>query len=190
MKKGDGMVFIRKASTVLGAMALLAGSAAHAQSVTSVGGATPHAPSVTPEQVAAMQHDMDAALHYRLAPDVLPRLSGALKAIQAANIQPPGHVGLSLEQQIAIVGQVPGLAAILKAHGLDARSFVMSLTCVGLTGSLLNIPAGQGGAQMPVPDAANVAILKNNPQALQELVGVLRQGGSTGSDSRSSTQVN
>lgn len=47
---------------------------------------------------------------------------------------------------------------------------------MGLTGSLLNIPPGQGGAQMPVPDAANVAILKNNPQALQELVGVLREG--------------
>ncbi|WP_242401055.1 hypothetical protein [Acetobacter okinawensis] len=57
---------------------------------------------------------------------------------------------------------------------------------MGLTGSLLNVPPGQGGAQMPVPDAANVAILKNNPQALQELVGVLRQ--SVGADS-SSTQV-
>ena len=180
------MIFIRKVSTVLGAVALLAGAAAHAQSVTPVGGATPHAPSLTLEQVVTMQHDMDTALHYKLAPDVLPRLSATLRAIQAAKIQPPGHAGMSLDQQIALVGQVPGLEAILKAHGLDARSFVMSLTCVGLTGSLLNVPPGQGGAQMPVPDAANVAILKNNPQALQELVGVLRQ--SVGADS-SSTQV-
>lgn len=179
------MVFIRKASTVLGAMALLVSGAAHAQSVAPVDGAQPHAPSLTPEQVVTMQHDMDTALHYKLAPDVLPRLSGALKAIQAAKIQPPGHAGMSLEQQIALVEQVPGLGAILKAHGLDARSFVMSLTCVGLTGSLLNVPPGQGGAQMPVPDAANVAILKSNPQALQELVGVLRQGAGAGS----STQV-
>ncbi|MCP1243562.1 hypothetical protein GOB86_12415 [Acetobacter lambici] len=186
MKKVKNMVFIRKASTVLGAMALLVAGAAQAQSVAPVGGATPQAPSLTPEQVATMQHDMDAALHYKMAPDVLPRLSGALRAIKAAKIQPPGRVGMSLDQQIALVGQVPGLGAILKAHGLDARSFVMSLTCVGLTGSLLNVPPGQGGAQMPVPDAANVAILKNNPQALQELVGVLREGAPAGS----STQVN
>ncbi len=187
MRKFDNMVFIRKASAVLGAMALLVTGAAQAQSVAPVGGATPHAPPITPEQVATMQNDMETALHYKLAPDVLPRLSATLRAIQAANIQPPGHVGMSLDQQIALVGQVPGLAAILKAHGLDARSFVMSLTCVGLTGSLLNIPPGQGSAQMPVPDAANVAILKNNPQALHELVGVLQQGVST---TGSGTQVN
>ncbi|MDE7548396.1 hypothetical protein PY793_10425 [Acetobacter fabarum] len=180
------MVFIRKASTVLGVMALLLAGAAQAQSVVPADGGRPQAPSLTPEQVATMQHDMDAALHYKLAPDVLPRLSAALRAIQAAKIQPPGHVGLSLDQQITLVGQVPGLDAILKAHALDARSFVMSLTCVGLTGSLLNIPPGQGGAHMPVPDAANVAILKNNPQALQELVGVLREGAPTGG---SGTQV-
>lgn len=186
MIKVKNMVFIRKAFPVLGAMALLVAGAAQAQSVAPAGGARPQAPSLTPEQVATMQHDMDAALHYKLAPDVLPRLSAALRAIQAAKIQPPGRAGMSLDQQIALVGQVPGLGAILKAHGLDARSFVMSLTCVGLTGSLLNVPPGQGGAQMPVPDAANVAILKNNPQALQELVGVLREGAPTGS----STKVN
>ncbi|GBQ73008.1 MULTISPECIES: hypothetical protein [Acetobacter] len=184
MKRLKNMVFIRKASTVLGAVALLLAGAAQAQSVAPVGGSRPQAPSLTPEQVATMQHDMDTALHYKLAPDVLPRLSAALRAIQAAKIQPPGHAGMSLDQQIALVGQVPGLDAILKAHGLDARSFVMSLTCVGLTGSLLNIPPGQGGAHMPVPDAANVAVLKNNPQALQELVGVLREGSPA-----SSTQV-
>ncbi|CEF57254.1 hypothetical protein AGA_2570 [Acetobacter ghanensis] len=182
----DNMGFIRKASTVLGAVALLAAGAAQAQSVAPVGGATPQAPSLTPEQVATMQHDMDTALHYKLAPDVLPRLSATLKAIEAANIQPPGRVGMSLDQQIALVGQVPGLDAILKAHGMSARDFVMSLTCVGLTGSLLNVPPGQGGAHMPVPDPANVAILKNNPQALQELVGVLRGGAAAGS----SAQVN
>lgn len=67
------MVFIRKASTVLGAMALLLAGAAQAQSVAPVGGSRPQAPSLTPEQVATMQHDMDTALHYKLAPDVLPR---------------------------------------------------------------------------------------------------------------------
>ena len=186
MKKVGNMVFIRKASTVLGAVALLVAGAAQAQSVAPVGGATPRPPSLTPEQASSMQHDMDTALHYKLAPDVLPRLSAALRDIQAAKIQPPGHVGMSLDQQIALVGQVPGLDVILKAHGLDARSFVMSLLCVGLTGSLLNMPPGQGGAQMPVPDAANAAILKNNPQALQELIGVLREGAPVGSN----TQVN
>jgi hypothetical protein len=29
---------------------------------------------------------------------------------------------------------------------------------------------------MPTPDAQNVALLKSNPKALQELVGVLRGG--------------
>ncbi len=184
MKRFENMTFVRKVSTVLGGMALLVAGAAQAQSVAPVGGATPRAPALTAEQVVSMQQGREAVLHYKLAPDILPRLTATLKAIQAANIQPPTQMGATLEQQIALVEKVPGVDGILKAHGLTARDFVMSLECVGQTGSLMNIPPGQGGSYIPVPDPANVAVLKNNPQALQELAGVLRNDAPAGSSAQ------
>lgn len=130
--------------------------------------------NLTPEQVTTLQRDMNTALHYKLAPDVVPRLTSALKSIQAAHIQPPGRLGMSIEEQVAMVGKVPGLDPILKTNGFTPREFVMSLTCVGLTGSLMNVPPGQATSRIPTPDAQNVAILKSNPQQLQDLVTVLR----------------
>ncbi|GCD74037.1 hypothetical protein NBRC3299_0329 [Acetobacter pasteurianus NBRC 3299] len=156
---------------VMGAAAVVAGTAAQAQTVSTAGNG---APNLTPEQVATLQHDMDTALHYHLAPNVLPRLTTALKEIQAAGIQPPSRFGMSLDQQIALVQQVPGLDPILQKNGFSAHDFVMSLTCVGLTGSLMNVPANPGNTKMPQPEPANVAILKSNPQDLQNLVTVLR----------------
>lgn len=131
-------------------------------------------PNLTPEQVTTLQRDMNTALHYKLAPDVVPRLTSALKSIQAAQIQPPGRLGMSLDEQVGMVGKVPGLEPILKTNGFTPREFVMSLTCVGLTGSLMNVPPGQASGNIPTPDAANVAILKGNPQQLQDLITVLR----------------
>ena len=66
-------------------------------------------PNLTPEQVTTLQRDMNTALHYKLAANVVPRLTSALKSIQAAHIQPPGRLGMSLEEQINMVGKVPGL---------------------------------------------------------------------------------
>lgn len=131
-------------------------------------------PNLPPEQVTTLQRDMNTALHYKLAATVVPRLTSALKSIQAAHIQPPGRLGMSLEEQIDMVGKVPGLEPILKTNGFTPREFVMSLTCVGLTGSLMNVPPGQASSTIPTPDAANVAILKSNPQQLQDLIAVLR----------------
>lgn len=157
----------------LAASAFLAvGPVALAQTAPAQSGQQP--PALTGEQMATMRHDMDTALHYKLAPDVLPRLTNALKAIHAANIQPPGHVGMSLDEQIAMVSKVQGLAPILKANGFAPRDFVMSLTCVGLTGSLMNVPPGQASSKMPTPEPENVALLKANQADLQNLIGVLR----------------
>nr|WP_298795113.1 hypothetical protein [uncultured Acetobacter sp.] len=137
-------------------------------------GAPAARPNLTPEQMATLQRDMNTALHYKLASNVVPRLTSALKSIQAAHIQPPGRLGMSLEEQIGMVDKMPGLEPILKTNGFTAREFVMSLTCVGLTGSLMNVPPGQATGNIPTPDAQNVAILKANPQELQELITVLR----------------
>jgi hypothetical protein len=193
MKEGVGMSFLRKAmqarqdagagfgrfcKAAMGVTMLAAGvcaGAAQAQTTAPVG-AGGQASGLTPEQIATMQHDMDAALHYHLAPDILPRLSATLQSIQAAGILPPARYGMSLDQQVGLVEQVPGLAAILKEHGLTAHDFVMSLTCVGLTTNFMNVPPSQMTGNMPTPDAQNVALLKSNPKALQELVGVLRGG--------------
>lgn len=131
-------------------------------------------PALTAEQMATMRHDMDTALHYKLAPGVLPRLTNTLKAIHAANLQPPGHLGMSLDDQIAMVSKVQGLPPILKANGFTPPDFVMSLTCVGLTGSLMNVPPGQASNKMPMPEPENVALLKANQADLQALIGVLR----------------
>lgn len=201
MKEGVGMSFLRKAMqqrqdtgrgfgrfcrVALG-VTVLAGSvvagAAQAQTTAPVG-AGGQASGLTPEQVATMQHDMETALHYHLAPDVLPRLSATLRGIQAAGILPPARYGMSLDQQVGLVEQVPGLEAILKAHGFTAHDFVMSLTCVGLTTNFMNVPPSQAKGNMPTPDAQNVDLLKSNPKALQELVGVLR-----GARQSSSTSV-
>lgn len=187
MKRVVGMSFLRKVMQQhqgwgrFGRMALgvtlLVGSVlsgvAQAQTTAPVG-AGGQASGLTPEQVATMQHDMDTALHYHLASDVLPRLSATLRAIQAAGILPPARYGMSLDQQVGLVEQVPGLEAILKAHGFSAHDFVMSLTCVGLTTNFMNVPPSQVKGNMPTPDAHNVELLKSNPKALQELVGVLR----------------
>ncbi|WP_246856460.1 hypothetical protein [Acetobacter vaccinii] len=165
------MSFLRKGFLVLaGALPLLAAGVTQAQTT-----ATNRPPALTPEQVAIMRHDMDTALHYKLAPDVLPRLTATLQAIQTAGIQPPARYGMSLDQQIQFVEQVKGLSAILKDHGFTPRDFVMSLTCVGLTGSLMNIPAGQeAGGDLTKPEPQNVALLRANPQALQALASVIR----------------
>ncbi|MFT8675649.1 MAG: hypothetical protein ABF990_12310 [Acetobacter sp.] len=178
MMKSSKMSFFRNGALgVLGAVSLLA--VASAQTVAPVG-ANGQPPSLTPEQQATMQRDANTALHYKLAPNVLPRLTSALKAIQAAGIQPPSQFGMSLDQQIGLVEQVKGLDGILKANGFTARDFVMSLTCVGLTASLMNVPPNQAGSSPLVPDAANTALLKNNNAQLQALAEVLRGGQSGG----------
>lgn len=168
MKKA-ALAAVLMAGSVL-AQPALAQTAAPAQTQ----GAPAARPNLTPEQITTLQRDMTTALHYKLASNVVPRLTSTLKSIQAAKIQPPGRFGMSLEEQIAMVGKVPGLEPILKTNGFTAREFVMSLTCVGLTGSLMNVPPGQATNGVPTPEAANVAILKSNPQEMQELITVLR----------------
>lgn len=148
--------------------------AALAQGTAVTGPAQGAQPTLSDEQVKTLRHDMETALHYPLKADVLPRLTNTLKAIHAANIQPPGRVGMSLDEQIAMVEKVPGLDAILKANNFTARDFVMSLTCVGLTGSLMNVTPNQQTAQMAQPDPKNVALLKANQTELQDLIAVLR----------------
>ena len=46
MRGFENMIFIRKVSTVLGAVALLEGGAAHDKRGAPVGGANPHAPDM------------------------------------------------------------------------------------------------------------------------------------------------
>ena len=125
------------------------------------------------EQVMIMRRDTEAILHYKLAPDVLPRLTATLQAIQKAGIRPPDHYGMSLDEQIRLVEKVKGLDRILRAHGFTARDFVTSLTCVGMTGSMMNALADQRNDSMK-PDPENVALLRNNPQALHDLDQVVR----------------
>lgn len=167
--------FVGKCASLAVLAAILCGPCAEAQTPAATGPAQGAAPALSEQQMTTMRRDMDTALHHKLAPDVLPRLTSALKAIHAAHIQPPGHVGLSLDEQIGLVGKVPGLEAILKANGFTAREFVMSLTCVGLTGSLMNVPPTQQTAQMPTPEPQNVALLKAKPEELQALISVLRE---------------
>lgn len=172
MKKA-ALAAVLMAGSVL-AQPALAQTAAPTQAPAQAQGAPAARPNLTPEQITTLQRDMTTALHYKLASNVVPRLTSTLKSIQAAKIQPPGRFGMSLEEQIAMVGKVPGLEPILKTNGFTAREFVMSLTCVGLTGSLMNVPPGQATNGVPTPEAANVAILKSNPQEMQELITVLR----------------
>lgn len=125
------------------------------------------------EQVMIMRHDTENILHYKLAPDVITRLTATLQAIQKAGIRPPDHHGMSLDEQIHLVEQVKGLDRILRAHGFTAKDFVTSLTCVGMTGSMMNTLADQKDDSMK-PDPENIAILRNNPQALHDLDQVVR----------------
>ncbi|MBS0961306.1 MULTISPECIES: hypothetical protein [Acetobacter] len=138
---------------------------------TTAAGGNGAAPALSAQQVLAMRQEMTSALNYKLSPDVLPRLTSTLQAIHAAGIQPPGRAGMSLAQQIDMVSKTDKLEPILKANGFTARDFVMSLTCVGLTGSLMNV---QGHSGIPQPDAQNVALLKAHPDQLQALIAVLR----------------
>ena len=167
--------FVGKCASLAVIAATLCAPAAGAQTAAVTGPAQAGAPALSAQQVNTMRRDMDTALHYKLAPGVLPRLTTTLKAIHAAHIQPPGHVGMSLDEQIVMVGKVPGLDPILKTNGFSAHDFVMSLTCVGLTGSLMNVPQTQKTAQMPTPEPQNVALLKANPDDLQALITVLRE---------------
>ncbi|MGV4878228.1 hypothetical protein [Acetobacter indonesiensis] len=171
---GKMMALVATAAVVGGTIALV--NPAFAQTAQPQGQAQSgqQRPALTGEQMATMRHDMDTALHYKLAPDVLPRLTSTLKAIHAANIQPPGRLGMSLDEQVSMVEKVPGLPPILKANGFTPHDFVMSLTCVGLTGSLMNVQPGQANSQVPTPEAANVALLKAHPEDLQALITVLR----------------
>ncbi len=156
--------FVGKCASLAVLAAILCAPAAGAQTAAVTGPAQAGTPALSA-----------TALHYKLAPDVLPRLTAALKAIHAAHIQPPGHVGMSLDEQIGMVNKVPGLDPILKTNGFSAHDFVMSLTCVGLTGSLMNVPQTQQTAQMPTPEPQNVALLKAKPDELQALISVLRE---------------
>ena len=140
----------------------------HAETMQESGLSTP-----SHEQVMIMRRDTEAILHYKLAPDVLPRLTATLQAIQKAGIRPPDHYGMSLDEQIRLVEKVKGLDRILRAHGFTARDFVTSLTCVGMTGSMMNALADQRNDSMK-PDPENVALLRNNPQALHDLDQVVR----------------
>ncbi|MFT8336599.1 MAG: hypothetical protein ABF628_10525 [Acetobacter orientalis] len=167
--------FVGKCASLAVLAAILCAPAAGAQTVAVTGPAQAGTPALSAQQMTTMRRDMDTALHYKLAPDVLPRLTAALKAIHAAHIQPPGHVGMSLDEQIGMVNKVPGLDPILKTNGFSAHDFVMSLTCVGLTGSLMNVPQTQQTAQMPTPEPQNVALLKAKPDELQALISVLRE---------------
>lgn len=167
--------FVGKCASLAVLAAILCAPVAEAQTTAVTGPSQAGAPALSAQQVNTMRRDMDTALHYKLAPDVLPRLTTALQAIHAAHIQPPGHVGMSLDEQIVMVGKVPGLEPILKTNGFSAHDFVMSLTCVGLTGSLMNVPPTQKTAQMPTPEPQNVALLKAKPDELQALITVLRE---------------
>lgn len=130
-------------------------------------------PKLSHEQVMIMRHDTEAVLHYKLPPDILPRLTATLQAIQKAGIRPPEQYGMSLDEQIRFVEQVKGLDTILHDHGFTPRDFVTSLTCVEMTGSMMDVSTDRNNSTL-TPDPQNVDLLRRNPQALQELAQVVR----------------
>ncbi|WP_246396297.1 hypothetical protein [Gluconacetobacter tumulisoli] len=127
---------------------------------------------------ATFQRDMQEAAQYPLPADFLPRMTATIRAIQAARIAPPNAPNLSLAQTIDRTASVPGLSPILSAHGFTPREFVLGITTFGLTEALIQQPP-PAEAHAPQPNPANVALIRNNPQAVQALAQAM--GGPGGS---------
>ncbi|MBB2160263.1 hypothetical protein ACLRDC_05730 [Gluconacetobacter sacchari] len=116
-------------------------------------------------EIAAFQHDMQAAAQYPLPADFLPRMTTTIRAIQAAGINPPNAQNLSLAQTIDQTAAIPGLSQILAANGFTARDFVMGISAFGITEAMIRQPP-PAGAHAPTLNPANVALLKaHQPEA-------------------------
>lgn len=128
-------------------------------------------PQLSAAEMAQMRQDVQAAAAWPLPADFIPRMTGTLQALKAAGLQPPppgNH--LSLGATIDRVSSVRGIDTVLKAHGFTPRSFVMGLTCFGMTVALTSNPQAQTAAQVPKLNPANIALIQANPQGVQGLM--------------------
>lgn len=120
--------------------------------------------SIPPE----MRQDIEAGLGYPLPADFMPRAAQTVQALQAANIRPPNSTQMSLRATIAQMQSIPGLPAILSAHGFTPETFVMGMTAFGMTVAATNgqpLPAG-----LPAPNPANVALFHAHPDQVTALM--------------------
>ncbi|MFT8720543.1 hypothetical protein [Acetobacter sp.] len=145
---------------------------AKAQTVASGGessGAYQPPPQPTEQQMAAMRKDVQTAASYALPSDFLPRMITTLQALQNAGLQPPAPSGQSsLEDTIRRVEAVPGIEPVLRAQGFTPRSFVMGLTCFGITYAITS--NAQNAQNAPALNPNNVRLLQANPDATQALI--------------------
>ncbi|GBQ66485.1 hypothetical protein AA103196_1411 [Ameyamaea chiangmaiensis NBRC 103196] len=129
-------------------------------------------PQMSPQQQARFRAEMTQAAAFPLPQDFMPRMARTMTEIRASNIQPPDSSQLTLDQTIAQVQGIPGLAPVLSRNGFSAHDFIVGLTAFGMALAVVN-PQGQLPPGMPTPSPANVALLRAHPDQVQMLMQVL-----------------
>ncbi len=135
-----------------------------ARAQTSIDGAPSQQRNIPPE----MRQDIEAGLRYPLPADFMSRAAQTIQALQAANIRPPNSTQMSLRATIGQIQSIPGLPAILEAHGFTPESFVMGMTAFGMTVAATNgqpLPAG-----LPAANPANIALFHAHPEQVTALM--------------------
>ncbi|AQU86727.1 hypothetical protein B0W47_03790 [Komagataeibacter nataicola] len=118
----------------------------------------------------AMQHDIQSAADYRLPKDFFARMLPLIRAIRQAHLTPPMQTkNMPLAVTIRRTEAMPDLQAILQAHDMSARDFVMSLTTFEMTATMSDAPPADK-KKAPKLNRDNVRLIQSHRALTQALL--------------------
>ncbi|WP_244192184.1 hypothetical protein ACM0P6_04855 [Komagataeibacter sucrofermentans] len=118
----------------------------------------------------ARQQDIQSAADYRLPKDFFARMLPLIRAIRQARLTPPMQTrNMPLAITIRRTEDMPELQAILQAHDMSARDFVMGLTAFEMTATMSDAPPADR-KNAPKLNRDNVRLIQSHQALTQALL--------------------